>query len=236
VATQDRETPTPHSPDRGHDPIGRGPQGVRRLASVSTQLRAHAPFTLLGTLTGIGLMVAVSLLDVPRSRSVSVFWCLHPLHVLLSALVTTAMSTLHGRGTLARTVLIGYAGSVGIASGSDCVIPYVGEILLGLPHRGIHLGFIEKWWLVNPLAAVGIILGYVRPHTRLPHAGHVLLSTWASLFHIIMATDTSLSTLGYIAVTAFLFLAVWIPCCTSDIVFPMWFAATSAPGGRDAGE
>jgi hypothetical protein len=236
VAKQDPDTPTPHLRDRGHDPTGWGTRGGSRLASVITQLRAHAPFTLLGTLTGIGLMVAVSFLDVPRSCSVSVFWCLHPLHVLLSALVTTAMFTLHGRGTLLRTVLIGYVGSVGIASVSDCVIPYLAESLLGLPHRGVHLGFIEKWWLVNPLAAVGIVLGYVRPYTRLPHAGHVLLSTWASLFHIIMATDTSLSTLGYIAVTAFLFLAVWIPCCTSDIVFPMWFTAASAPGGRNAAE
>lgn len=27
-----------------------------------------------------------------------------------------------------------------------------------------------------------------------------------------------------IALPVFLFLAVWVPCCTSDIVFPMFFA------------
>ena len=112
---------------------------------------------------------------------------------------------------------------MGIATLSDCLIPYVAESLLDLPNRGIHLGFIEKWWLVNPLAAVGILLGYLWPHTRLTHAGHVLLSTWASLFHMTMAMGDGFGILEYAALTVFLFLAVWVPCCTSDIVFPLLF-------------
>jgi len=131
---------------------------------------------------------------------------------------------LHSQRTLWATLVIGYLGSVGIATLSDCVIPYVGELLLDLPNRGVHLGFIEKWWLVNPLAAVGIGLGYLWPHTKYPHAGHVLLSTWASLFHMTMAIGGDLSILQYTATAVFLFLAVWIPCCTSDIVFPLLFA------------
>jgi hypothetical protein len=96
--------------------------------------------------------------------------------------------------------------------------------LLDLPHRGIHLGFIEKWWLVNPLAVAGIALGYFWPRTKYPHAGHVLLSTWASLFHMTMAMGGDFGVLQYAATALFLFLAVWIPCCTSDIVFPLLFA------------
>lgn len=193
------------------------------LTLVATELKAHAPFTMLGTATGIIIMVAFAAADMPRPVSVSLFWYLHPLHVLLSGLVTTAMFTLHGRRTLLRIAVVGYLGSVGIATLSDCLIPYAGESLLDLPHRGIHLGFIEKWWLVNPLAAAGILMGYLWPRTRLAHSGHVLLSTWASLFHIIMAMGNAFSFLGYAAVTVFLFLAVWIPCCTSDIVFPLLF-------------
>ncbi len=90
-----------------------------------------------------------------------------------------------------------------------------------MPNRGIHIGFIEKWWLVNPLALLGVAIAYFKPRTKFPHAGHVLLSTWASLFHIIMAIGESSQWFLYIAVFLFLFLAVWIPCCVSDIVFPL---------------
>jgi hypothetical protein len=117
-------------------------------------------------------------------------------------------------------------GSIGIATLSDSVIPYLGEILLNMPHREIHLGFIEKWWLVNPLALFGIGIAYLRPSTKFPHFGHVLLSTWASLFHIIMALGQTLNWFTYFGIFIFLFLSVWIPCCLSDIVFPLLFVKT----------
>jgi hypothetical protein len=191
---------------------------------ISRELKAHVPFTLFGTLTGIAILVTFIAADAPPWVSTRLFWSLHPLHVLLSALVTTAMFTQHSRRTLWATLVIGYLGSVGIATLSDCVIPYAGETLLDLPNRGIHLGFIEKWWLVNPLAAAGIALGCLWPRTKIAHAGHVLLSTWASLFHMTMAMDGEFGILAYAATALFLFLAVWIPCCTSDIVFPLLFA------------
>ena len=120
-------------------------------------------------------------------------------------------------------LLIGYIGSVGIATISDSIIPYLGEIILRMPNRGIHIGFIEKWWLVNPLAIAGVIFAYLKPTTKFPHAGHVLLSTWASLFHILMAIGGTLNGWSYIIVFVFLFFAVWTPCCLSDIVFPLLF-------------
>jgi hypothetical protein len=193
------------------------------LTLLTTEMKRHVPFTMLGTLTGVIIMVAFVVLDVPRTVSVTLFWSLHPLHVLLSALVTTAMFTLHSRSSMWRVIFVGYVGSVGIATLSDCLIPYVAESLLNLPNRGVHLGFIEKWWLVNPLAAAGILLGYLWPRTRLTHAGHVLLSTWASLFHMTMAMGDRLGAATYAVSAAFLFLAVWVPCCTSDIVFPLLF-------------
>lgn len=192
-------------------------------ATIFRELRAHVPFTLFGTLTGITILVTLVSAQASPAISTRLFWGLHPLHVLLSALVTTAMFTLHSRRSLWAMVAIGYVGSVGIATLSDCLIPYVGETLLDLPHRGLHLGFIEKWWLVNPLAAAGILLGYLWPRTKIAHAGHVLLSTWASLFHMTMAMQGDFSLLHYAATALFLFLAVWIPCCTSDIVFPLLF-------------
>ena len=196
------------------------------------ELKAHAPFTFFGTITGIIIMVLS--LKLPYKVSYNIFYVLHPLHVFLSAFVTAAMYELHtcsriGSNCVKRKcnfwtlTIIGYVGSVGIATISDSLIPYTAESLLGMPNRGIHLGFIEKWWLVNPLAIIGIIIAYFKPTTKFPHAGHVLLSTWASLFHMIMAKIEVLGWFSYIAIFVFLFLAVWIPCCVSDIVFPLLF-------------
>lgn len=162
--------------------------------------------------------------------SYNVFYVLHPIHVVLSALVTSSMYELHTRGKCKLWVVIpiGYVGSVGIATISDSVIPYLGEVLLNLPHRGIHLGFIEKYWLVNPLAFLGIAVACLRPRTKFPHAGHVLISTWASLFHVIMAAGGTMSPLLLLSIFLFLFLAVWLPCCLSDIVFPLLFVKEEA--------
>lgn len=193
------------------------------LRSVAAELRAHVPFTALGAATGVVVMVVMVNAGVPRSVSKKLFEIFHPLHVLLSALVTAGMYRRHSPGKLWATVLIGYVGAVGIATLSDCLIPYLGEWLLDMPNPGLHIGFIDHWWLVNPLALAGIGLAYLRPTTKIPHAGHTLLSTWASLFHIIMAMGDALTALTVVLVGVFLFLAVWLPCCTSDIVFPLLF-------------
>jgi len=202
----------------------------RRIVS---ELKEHASFTALGAITGIIIMVVIVLGDfISQTSQVSpyIFYTLHPLHVLLSALVTTAMYKKYGNGKVWAAILIGYFGSIGIATISDSIIPYLGETLLELPNREAHIGFIEKWWLVNPVALVGVAIGYLRPTTKLPHSGHVLISTWASLFHIIMALGSTVNWITMLVVFLFLFLTVWIPCCLSDIVFPLLFVQKNLPG------
>jgi len=202
------------------------------FSNISIELTRHAPFTIIGTLTGIVIM-ALSW-KLPYETSHNIFYVLHPLHVFLSALVTAAMYKLHTCGRVGKDclkgkcnfwalIIIGYVGSVGIATVSDCLIPYVAEYLMDMPRRGLHLGFIEKWWLVNPLAILGIVVAYYKPTTKFPHSLHVLFSTWASLFHIIMAKGDISNWSAYVMIFVFLFLAVWIPCCVSDIVFPLLF-------------
>ncbi|NLE41700.1 MAG: class I SAM-dependent methyltransferase, partial [Lentisphaerae bacterium] len=65
-------------------------------------------------------------------------------------------------------------------------------------------------------------------------AGHVLLSTWASLFHMMAAMGGGeIGATTIVLMGAFLFLAVWLPCCTSDIVFPLVAVlAVSGPKAR----
>jgi len=193
------------------------------LKDIAKELRSHAPFTIFGALLGIVIIVIIVRVGIPRSVSERLFEVFHPLHVLLSAMVTAGMYRLHSKGRLWATVSIGYFGAVGIATLSDCVIPYLGEYLLKFPNRGIHLGFLEHWWLVNPLALIGIAIACFWPKTKFPHAGHVLLSTAASLFHMTMGLGDELKTLMIVLIPVFLFLAVWLPCCASDIVFPLLF-------------
>lgn len=76
---------------------------------------------------------------------------------------------------------------------------------------------------MNRLAIAGIGLAFIRPRTKFPHTAHVLLSTWASLFHMTMALGTDVDAVTMVLIAVFLFLAVWIPCCMSDIIFPLLF-------------
>lgn len=185
------------------------------------ELKEHSPFTWFGTLTGVALMALIAIFNVPRSVSENIFWVLHPAHVLMSAWVTASLYYIYGKKNIIYVLIVGYLGSVGIGTLSDCIIPYFGELLLNMPHAHHHIGFIEKWWLINPLAIVGILLALKFSITKEPHALHVLLSTWASLFHIIMAMGISFNAIELVLIALFLFLAVWLPCCVSDIVFPL---------------
>uniref|UniRef100_A9A767 Uncharacterized protein n=1 Tax=Methanococcus maripaludis (strain C6 / ATCC BAA-1332) TaxID=444158 RepID=A9A767_METM6 len=197
------------------------------INQIIKELREHMPFTVLGAIFGIVLLIIFN--GISFSESYSIFYTLHPIHVFLSAFTTTSMYKLYKKGSskslngFLTLFLIGYAGSLIIATISDSLIPYIGEILLDLPNRGAHIGFIEEFWLVNSLAVLGIVSAYFKPFTKIPHSGHVFLSTAASLFHIIMALGSELSFLMYFEIFIFLFIAVWVPCCTSDIVFPLIF-------------
>ena len=197
------------------------------LRQITEELKTHAPFTIFGAVTGIAVILLFQKL--PERTSYTIFYTLHPIHVVLSALATASMYELHkcprtrSQCHLGVLLIIGYVGAVGIATVSDSLIPYLGETLLRMPNRAVHIGFIEKWWLINPLAILGVAIAYFRPATKFPHAGHVLLSTWASLFHIIMALGGTVNWVVMGVIFLFLFLAVWIPCCVSDIIFPLLF-------------
>lgn len=207
---------------------------IRRIVS---ELKEHAPFTALGAVTGIIIMVIIVFANVPAQISEAAFYTLHPLHLLLSALVTTAMYRRYSKGKLWAAILIGYFGSVGICTLSDAIIPYLEGTSLNIA-ISFHAPFLEteampylgvaEWVVINSAAVIGIALGYWKQITKFPHSGHVLLSTWASLFYFTaFGTASWLPLLPIIFI--FLFISVWIPCCTSDIVFPLLFIRKAGP-------
>ncbi len=190
------------------------------LRRIVKELRVHAPYTALGAVSGIIIMAIIAYGNVPSRISYVAFYSLHPIHVLLSALTTTAMYARYKKCKLWQALLIGWTGSVGIATISDAVIPFLGGNLLGIQME-FHIPFIEKWW-VNLMALAGVVICYRKPVTKMPHFGHVLLSTWASLFYF-----TAFGIADWVPllpfIFLFLFLAVWIPCCASDIIYPLLF-------------
>jgi len=192
-----------------------------KLLHIGAELKGHAPFTAFGALTGIVLMLLFK--NSEHHMLHKMFYVFHPAHVVLSAMVTASMFRLYtSKANFFKVLIIGYIGSIGIATLSDSLIPYVGEVLLRMhPHE--HIGFIEGWYIVNPAAIAGVLIAYFRPKTKFPHAGHVLLSTWASSLHMIMAMTGAISALQLVVSFVFLFVAVWLPCCISDIVFPLLF-------------
>ncbi len=228
----------------------------RKVAIVLEELRAHAPFTLFGSLTGIVMMLLFR--NLAETTSYRLFYVFHPLHVVLSAIVAGSIFRLHekGRGIL-LVVLVGYCASVGTATLSNSIIPFFGESILGVAiptedkvhgdHHDqaapavapdipaaapqthgpkIHLGFIEEWYIVNPAALLGLLIGNFLPRTKFPHAGHILISTWASTAHILMNTHTEVTALMILGMFCVLFIAVWVPCCSSDIIVPLLFVRT----------
>ena len=224
----------------------------KRVRAIILELKTHAPFTLFGALTGIFCMIIFR--NIEHDTSEKVFYVFHPAHVLLSAMVTAAMFKLHSvKRNFILIVIVAIAGSIGISTLSDSVIPYIGELLLGMDvdvhdhgdehtqtHKNeadaepgfaeeAHIGFIEGWYIVFPAAIVGALIAYFRPRTKFPHAGHVLLSTWASSFHMLMAFSGNLPPARLAGSFVFLFLAVWLPCCIGDIVLPLLFV--HAPDG-----
>ena len=225
-----------------------------RLKAIYRELRSHIPFTCFGALTGIVAMLVFR--QASKEVDHSLFLLFHPAHVLLSAVVTSSLFKLRqGTQNFLTILLVGYFGSIGVATLSDCVVPFYGETILNVAvptHEAIHeamnqvpaestesssrlekvgpdihLGFIEDWYVVNPAALLGILLAFLIPHeklhTKLPHAAHVLISTWASSFHVLMNLRSALSVTTLLGIFVVLFIAVWLPCCISDIIFPMLF-------------
>jgi hypothetical protein len=219
-----------------------------RSKLIGAELKNHLPFTLLGASTGIVFMMAGQ--QWFKEEAETLFSVFHPLHVALSAMVTAALFENHRKVKNFLVILvIGMVGSIGVATLSDCILPYFGESILGaaIPthadlhehedgqlcednheehHSQLHLGFVEEWYLVFPAAIIGVLLAYFKPTTHLPHASHVLLSTWASSAYMLMNTRADMTATLLLGMFIVLFLAVWLPCCVSDIIFPLLFVGS----------
>jgi len=165
--------------------------------------------------------------------TVGMFHVFHPLHILFSAVATTAMFWRYQRRLL-LALAVGTVGSLAICGVSDIFMPYASGLVLGQPMQ-LHVCLIEHPMLILPFAAVGLGVGLALPRgsrrgTVFSHAAHVLISAMASLLYLVgfgMSDWTSEAGLIFV----FMVLAVVIPCCVSDIVLPVLAAGKHGHAG-----
>jgi hypothetical protein len=155
------------------------------------------------------------------------FHLFHPMHMLFSAAATTAMFWRYERRMI-KAVIVGLAGAIGVCGLSDIVMPHVALTMLG-KHVPWHICVIEHPQMVLSFAAVGVIVGLaasggVRHSTFYSHSLHVFSSTMASIFYLIgpLGRLAWIDSIGIVFL--FIIIAVMVPCCLSDIVFPLFLA------------
>ena len=97
-----------------------------------------------------------------------------------------------------------------------------------------HICVVEHPGLSLPFAAIGVGVGIaaaggVVRSTIISHSLHVFASTMASIFYMVgpLGRIDWIDDLGKVFI--FIVLAVMIPCCLSDVVFPMLMTRS----GRD---
>ena len=191
------------------------------------ELQKHLPYTIFSVAMGMmALGVLTVLIEAKKfpQASQNLFHIFHPLHILFSAMATTAMFWRHDKKIL-KAVSIGFVGAVGLCGISDIFIPFVAGYFLGVKMH-LHICILADPMLVLPFLFFGIFMGFVLPtvlgSTIFSHAAHVLISSMASIFYLVSFGLTEWIPIGGM-VFIYMVLAVMIPCCTSDIIFPLLF-------------
>lgn len=189
------------------------------MKALVAELKDHIPFTALAS--SLALIIMLSLYSYNPNfllaQSKNLFHIFHPVHILFSAIVTTAIFYKYKKN-IYKSIGIGFIGSVGICSISDIIIPYLGGVILNT-EMSFHFCLIEHPLFLLIAAFIGIGFGLIIRKTIFSHSVHVLISTMASLLYLIEY--------GFVWYQAIfqtfiiVFIAVIVPCCTSDIVFPV---------------
>lgn len=200
--------------------------GLRHLRR---ELFSHLPFSIFSTVGGMVVVAVLTFLGEPLygenlpGAFRELFHILHPAHMLFSAAATTAMFWQYERRWV-KALVVGLLGSVLLCGASDILIPYASGLILGAEMHP-HICIIEHPGLVLPFALVGIAAGFLASEhimraTFFSHTAHVLVSSAASLLYLVsFGLEHWIDRAGGIFILVVL--AVVIPCCFSDIVFPL---------------
>ena len=205
----------------------------RRKQVLITEFAHHLPYTILGSLIAMVAVLGFSTqyldhgqIDFLLTQAKAAFHLFHPLHICISAIATTSLFWRHERSWV-KAIVVGSLGTIIPCGLSDYMFPYVGGRLLG-QHMQLHLCLVSHPQLVFSFLGLGILGGFwaedrLTGSHLLSHGAHIFVSSAASLLYLISFGFTSWLTDVRLIFPTFLtiVLAVWIPCCLSDIVIPI---------------
>ncbi len=186
-----------------------------KTKEILIELKEHIPFTLLATI----LAVIISLTFYKTKLPETLFELIHPLHIGVSAIVTAGIFYKYKKSIL-PAILVAITGSIIIGSLSDVIFPYLGGLIFNL-NTSFHLPVLENPLLILSVSLIGGVIGLKTKITELPHFIHVFLSVFGSLFYILTFSTINLTSL--LISIGIVFVAVLIPCCISDIIYPLLF-------------
>ena len=209
-------------------------QGLaQRWSQVGIELTHHLPYTIVGTLIAMAgvwwfgtQQLGQSTTADLQARCRVLFHLFHSLHICLSAIGTTALFWRRTR-RIGHAVLAGTLGTMMPCALSDYIIPYTGGRFLGQT-MDFHICIINHPQLFFSFMFLGIISGLwaeekLATSQFFSHGVHVFVSSTSSLLYLMSFGFMAwISDVRYV-LPAFIIIviAVWLPCCISDIVVPV---------------
>lgn len=190
------------------------------LEETLKELKEHVPFTATATLFSVIIMSFLLIKQNFIPHAISMYYFFHPTHIIFSSLVSSAIFYNHTK-KIFPAIITGALISLFIGSLSDSIFPYLGSQLFQIP-ISFHLPALENPTLILGASLIGATIGIAIRKTRFPHFLHVFISVFASLLYI-FAYSTNFSILNIFLIFIITSVSVVIPCCLSDIVFPMIF-------------
>ena len=199
---------------------------------IANEFAHHLPYTIVGSLIAMAGVWWFATQHLGNGRAEALyaqarasFHLFHPLHISLSAIATTSLFWRHERHVL-RALAVGALGTIIPCGLSDYVFPYWGGLLLGQTME-LHMCIVDHPQLFFPFLALGIVGGFwaeerLTGSHLFSHGAHIFVSSAASLLYLISFGFTAWLTDVRFVFPAFvtIVLAVWVPCCISDIVVP----------------
>lgn len=184
------------------------------------ELTEHIPFTAIAVAATIAIMAILILNSNILQYTLGLFEFFHPAHIFFSAIVSAAIFYKYKKNIL-LALISSMIISVIIGSVSDIIFPYLGSLLFNL-QTSFHLEALEEPIIIFGTAFFGAIVGISTRYTKFPHFLHVFISLFASLLYI-LAYSSNFTSINYFFIFIITTISVVVPCCMSDIVFPILF-------------
>ncbi len=182
------------------------------------EFEEHLPFAIFASALALVAVILFSLFGYRLGEHS--FEYIHFIHLFFSAAATAMVYHRYKNGFI-RGILVGIVGAIILGSLSDVLFPYSVVSIFRFPAL-FHLPLLEEPLIVIGISALGSVFGQVVKKNYFNHSIHVFLSVFASLFYLVnyvVLTGIFAWTVAFLI----LVLTVWLPCCLSDLAFPLLF-------------